>query len=350
MDTSTVQNGGTLTNTESDFYKAQFFFCNDSDDPWLPERLIIRHPVWITQCVSEEFVVPIAPFTLDSPLMFFQGTLLVESLKANTLRILELYSNPDNVFWEDPKDVTEATVPTDKIRDKTRPRKRSLEEGSVERLQIAKRPRIYIPNTPESPPTPSERWVPSAPRSHCRSPSVVSHLSPEGKSKSFDSFLAPSICSYLALAKEAEMHQETEAESIDVSGSLVARNLQEHQAFWRGLCNKHCPAGLLSLSVEDVLRAPTAPSIMLSRNKQYLGKPIRVKIKAFGNLGPGKPDADTTSESNTAVHFSNVTLNDVTGIAKKVSSIKSNVQWLNLNKFAKSHRRSRGFKIQMLSL
>ncbi|KIL69020.1 hypothetical protein M378DRAFT_157257 [Amanita muscaria Koide BX008] len=32
-----VKNGGTLTNTEPDFYNAHFFFCDGLEDPWLSE-------------------------------------------------------------------------------------------------------------------------------------------------------------------------------------------------------------------------------------------------------------------------------------------------------------------------
>lgn len=32
-----VNHGGSLTHTESEFYEAQYFFCDGLDDPWLPE-------------------------------------------------------------------------------------------------------------------------------------------------------------------------------------------------------------------------------------------------------------------------------------------------------------------------
>lgn len=32
-----VKNGGKLTHTDTDFLKAEFFFCNGLDDPWLSE-------------------------------------------------------------------------------------------------------------------------------------------------------------------------------------------------------------------------------------------------------------------------------------------------------------------------
>lgn len=33
----TVKNGGTLTHTDVDFKKANYFFCDGMDDPWLNE-------------------------------------------------------------------------------------------------------------------------------------------------------------------------------------------------------------------------------------------------------------------------------------------------------------------------
>ncbi|KAF8997846.1 hypothetical protein BDQ17DRAFT_835106 [Cyathus striatus] len=65
-----VQNGGRLTHTDEDFRKADYFFCNGMDDPWLPKLrrylLIVRHASWVMKSVSENFLMPIASFTLDA--------------------------------------------------------------------------------------------------------------------------------------------------------------------------------------------------------------------------------------------------------------------------------------------
>jgi len=37
-----VKNGGSLTHTDDDFRRANYFFCDGMDDPWLNE-LLSRH-------------------------------------------------------------------------------------------------------------------------------------------------------------------------------------------------------------------------------------------------------------------------------------------------------------------
>lgn len=36
----TVKNGGTLTHTDDDFRRANYFFCDGMDDPWLNEYVV----------------------------------------------------------------------------------------------------------------------------------------------------------------------------------------------------------------------------------------------------------------------------------------------------------------------
>ena len=37
----TVKNGGTLTHTDDDFRRANYFFCDGMDDPWLNEYVTV---------------------------------------------------------------------------------------------------------------------------------------------------------------------------------------------------------------------------------------------------------------------------------------------------------------------
>ena len=37
-----VKNGGTLTHTDDDFRRANYFFCDGMDDPWLNEY-VVKH-------------------------------------------------------------------------------------------------------------------------------------------------------------------------------------------------------------------------------------------------------------------------------------------------------------------
>ncbi|KAK0244226.1 hypothetical protein EDD85DRAFT_945540 [Armillaria nabsnona] len=64
-----VQNGGTLTHSVEDFHRADSFFCNGLEDPWLEKLLarsfIVIHPNWILKSISEKFPMPISKYVLD---------------------------------------------------------------------------------------------------------------------------------------------------------------------------------------------------------------------------------------------------------------------------------------------
>ncbi|KAK0487443.1 hypothetical protein IW261DRAFT_1415129 [Armillaria novae-zelandiae] len=64
-----VQHGGTLTHSVEDFHRADSFFCNGLEDPWLQKLLtrsfIVVHPNWILKCISEKFPMPISKYVLD---------------------------------------------------------------------------------------------------------------------------------------------------------------------------------------------------------------------------------------------------------------------------------------------
>lgn len=47
-----VTNGGTLTHTDDDFRRANFFFCDGMDDPWLNEYVSLRNLVSCSQVVD----------------------------------------------------------------------------------------------------------------------------------------------------------------------------------------------------------------------------------------------------------------------------------------------------------
>ena len=38
-----VKNGGTLTHTDDDFRRANYFFCDGMDDPWLKEYVVCEY-------------------------------------------------------------------------------------------------------------------------------------------------------------------------------------------------------------------------------------------------------------------------------------------------------------------
>ncbi|KAK0187975.1 hypothetical protein F5146DRAFT_1226337 [Armillaria mellea] len=64
-----VQHGGTLTHSVEDFHRADSFFCNGLEDPWLEKLLarsfIVMHPNWILKSISENFPMPISKYILD---------------------------------------------------------------------------------------------------------------------------------------------------------------------------------------------------------------------------------------------------------------------------------------------
>ncbi|KAK0464527.1 uncharacterized protein EV420DRAFT_1048855 [Desarmillaria tabescens] len=64
-----VQNGGTLTHSVQDFHRADSFFCNGLEDPWLEKLLtrsfIVIHSDWILKSISEKFLMPISKYVLD---------------------------------------------------------------------------------------------------------------------------------------------------------------------------------------------------------------------------------------------------------------------------------------------
>ncbi|THU92827.1 hypothetical protein K435DRAFT_203641 [Dendrothele bispora CBS 962.96] len=64
-----VQKQGQLTHSPQDFYRADYFFCADMDDDWLDKLkakgLIVYHPSWILECISNRFLMPVSKYVLD---------------------------------------------------------------------------------------------------------------------------------------------------------------------------------------------------------------------------------------------------------------------------------------------
>ncbi|KAK7437915.1 hypothetical protein VKT23_018350 [Stygiomarasmius scandens] len=58
-----------LTHSAQDFFKADYFFCEGLGDDWLErltaKGLIVHHPSWISNCVSNGFLMPISKYVLD---------------------------------------------------------------------------------------------------------------------------------------------------------------------------------------------------------------------------------------------------------------------------------------------
>ncbi|KAF8332486.1 hypothetical protein F5887DRAFT_45434 [Amanita rubescens] len=157
-----VSHGGSLTHAESEFYEAHYFFCDGLGDPWLPDlasrRLIVRHPQWIAQCVSERAIMPIAAFTLDSR---FESE-VIESTQRISQEFIESYKVPGRPG----SDVSETSA-NNSSRHKTNLRKRPLLDDTVERARVVKRSRIFTggdtPVTPLKPCLKSSLLIPRSP-------------------------------------------------------------------------------------------------------------------------------------------------------------------------------------------
>ncbi|CAL1713998.1 unnamed protein product [Somion occarium] len=66
-----VMHGGTLAQTKQEKSQADYYFCADSADPWLPSLLqnpiVVFHAAWITRSVEAKVLLPCAYFVLDQP-------------------------------------------------------------------------------------------------------------------------------------------------------------------------------------------------------------------------------------------------------------------------------------------
>ncbi|KAJ3736996.1 hypothetical protein DFJ43DRAFT_392023 [Lentinula guzmanii] len=66
---SWVKNGGSIMQSEREFYDTSYFFCAEMDDPWvkkLSEKSVtVLHASWVSCCVVKQSTVPISRFVLD---------------------------------------------------------------------------------------------------------------------------------------------------------------------------------------------------------------------------------------------------------------------------------------------
>ncbi|KAJ7089786.1 hypothetical protein B0H15DRAFT_800452 [Mycena belliarum] len=76
-----VKYGGSLTHSKEDFLRANFFFCNGPQDPWLNESLVVLHAGWVSKSVFEQFALPVSRYILDA-----FGEELQTAAKTNALK------------------------------------------------------------------------------------------------------------------------------------------------------------------------------------------------------------------------------------------------------------------------
>ncbi|GLB41554.1 hypothetical protein LshimejAT787_1001540 [Lyophyllum shimeji] len=152
-----VRNGGTLTHSVADFYQADFFFCSGLDDPWLSQLLsrsfVVRHAKWISTCIAEQFLMPVAPYTLDHR---FDPSAIDLPVPTPTYSEMSATSAPDS----DP-----ASTASQPAAAQTNPLKRNFREVTADdsyheiNPRTAKRPCARADDSPpvEVPSRPSKR-------------------------------------------------------------------------------------------------------------------------------------------------------------------------------------------------
>ncbi|CAA7265230.1 unnamed protein product [Cyclocybe aegerita] len=266
-----VINGGTLTHTETDFRQAQFFFCNGMNDPWLSEllsrSLIVRHAAWVTVCVVEDFRIPIGPYTLD------------DVFDESGFQIL------------DPDTVLQARTDGVSLKKTTLPQKRSfvedeeLDSGTLERPR--KKARMETTGSPaeqELAPEPKKLSLKgNITPSRISLPMTISVGNP---GRRISIFPRPSFRARISRAAKLfesriiqfrPCQQSVSTSLIPPSGvtcKRIAPPLNKHTLFWNDLLakNQSDSVATLTLSVDDLLRAPGTRAAIFTVNETYLGR------------------------------------------------------------------------------
>ncbi|KAJ3718243.1 hypothetical protein C8R42DRAFT_711266 [Lentinula raphanica] len=66
---SWVNNGGSIMQSEQEFYTTSCFFCAKTDDPWVKKlsdkSVTVLHASWVSRCVERQRLIAISRFVLD---------------------------------------------------------------------------------------------------------------------------------------------------------------------------------------------------------------------------------------------------------------------------------------------
>ena len=159
---------------------------------------------------------------------------------------------------------------TPKISEKST-RKRAFVEDSFERPRMVKRARIYAPEDP--PTTPSE----------ARSESAI----PVCKSSSVEGFVvrSPSPQHILRQTPQGETHSKLPGEII----------VNDHLTYWDGLFASKETDGVLTLRVENILRAPRVQGSLFCGRKEFMGKAFHATVNHQVPKKSERPSSDLNS-------------------------------------------------------
>jgi len=242
-----------LTHTDDDFKRANYFFCDGMDDPWLNEllsrHLIVRHASWVTLCVAEDFCMPIAAYTLD------------DGFDVTKIRILE----PRKVALTNSMQVPADILKNSKGISRKRPFDNVDDSSSAYEERPRKKKRIDV-LFPELHAYDSDhhqlKTVQPGPSSAHDEPVLKSGI-----------FQVPRIFPNHPRQANRAIRQRFLNQIRQTSANEPTLN--PFSLFWNNLLETHLSEGStepLTLSVEDLLRAPRVRATIFTVNTDYLGR------------------------------------------------------------------------------
>ncbi|KAJ3492292.1 hypothetical protein NLJ89_g11256 [Agrocybe chaxingu] len=227
----------------------------------LSRSLIVRHAAWVTVCVVEDFRMPIAPYTLD------------DAFDESVVHIL------------DPDAVLQARTGGVNLKPTTLPQKRSFVEDELFDSATVERPRKKARFDHTGPPATQQDHPPEPNKLSLKenvaarrisSPMTISVGNP-GRRMSI--FPRPSFRAQISrAAKLFESHiiqfSKPSIPPNDATCKPAAPPLNKHTLFWNDLLKKNHSDSVatLTLSVDDLLRAPGTRAAIFTVNETYLGR------------------------------------------------------------------------------
>lgn len=258
-----VRNGGTLTHTKVDFYKANFFFCAGMDDGWLNEllsrSLIVRHASWVVKCVEDKFLVPIAAYTLDD---YFDAS------QVELLQCVDVRDSRSQTTATGKDHAAEVAHDNNPFNSRKRPRASEHSTHHDTMLPPTKKHRLNPQADSDvmdlEPPT---RWDAEAHPRLSVVPSCVPHVNLAALSG--DSTRLPSaLCSFSASGMKIRFQEASpfpaQRPKPNVHAAFIQRLLATQP---RGE-----PSPLLTLSIKKLTEAPQVKATMFALNTKYLGR------------------------------------------------------------------------------
>ncbi|KAJ3762138.1 hypothetical protein EV360DRAFT_67276 [Lentinula raphanica] len=92
---SWVNNGGSIMQSEQEFYITSCFLCAKTDDPWVKKlsdkSVTVLHASWVSRCVEKQRLVAISRFVLDGKLEWIPDRSITEASQSTSCRFKKTF-------------------------------------------------------------------------------------------------------------------------------------------------------------------------------------------------------------------------------------------------------------------